>query len=67
MAAIGATCDSTSIGPSKEKKNWMEISEYLRNRTDRARILRREGSVIVCDLVALRQMKDKVDAGQRRR
>ena len=63
MAAISATCDSTSVGPSKEKKSWREISEYLHNRSDIARILWCKGFVIVCDLVALRQMTDKVDTG----
>ena len=58
-AAVSATCDSTSVGPGKEKKNWRETVKYLHSRLDRARILRREGSVITCDLAALTQVKEK--------
>ena len=40
--------------------------KYL-HRVDRARILRREGSVLTCSLVALRQEVEKMDAGQQQR
>ena len=67
MAAAGATCCSAGVRSCKEKKNWREAVKYLHSRIDRARILRREGSVITCDLAALRQVKEKQDAGQRQR
>ena len=63
MAAVGATYCSAGVGSYKEKKNWREDVKYLHSRVDRARILRREGSVITCDLAALRQAKEKQDAG----
>ena len=62
MVAVSATRDLTSSRPYK--KNWREVTEYLHNRSDKAGILLREGSVIVCDLAPLRQVKDKVDVGQ---
>ena len=39
--------------------------KYLHSRTDRARFWRREGSVLIADMVALRQVMEE-DAGQRR-
>ena len=39
--------------------------KYLHSRLDRARFWRREGSVVIVDVVALRQAKEKEDAGQR--
>ena len=39
--------------------------KYLHSRIDRARFWRREGSVLVADMVALRQEMEK-EAGQRR-
>ena len=67
VAATGATCCSAGVRSCKEKKNWREAVKYLHSRIDRARILRREGSVITCDLAALRQVKENQDAGQRQR
>ena len=60
--AAGATCDSAGVGPLKEKKKWRESVKYLHSRTDRARFWRREGSVIIIDMVALRQAKEEDDA-----
>ena len=37
--------------------------KYLHNRIDRARFWRREGSVLIADMVALRQEMEK-EAGQ---
>ena len=51
---------------AEKYKNWREASEYL-HRLGRARFLRREGSVLTCDVVALRQEVEKDDAGQRQR
>ena len=38
--------------------------KYLHSRLDRARFWRREGSVLIVDMVALRQAKEKEDPGQ---
>ena len=65
VAAVGATRCSTGIGPYKNIKNWREAAEYL-HRVDRARILRREGSVITCSLEALRHEMER-NAGQQQR
>ena len=66
MAAVGATRDSAGVCPHKEKKNWRESVKYLQSRSDRARFWRREGSVVIIDMVALRQAKEEEGAGQRR-
>ena len=66
MAAIGVTRDSAGICPLKENKNRRESVKYLLSRSDRARFWRREGSVLIIDMVALRQGKEKDDTGQRR-
>ena len=63
MAAVGATSDSASAGSQKKKKNWRESVKYLHSRIDRARFWRREGSVLVADVVALRKEMEK-EAGQ---
>ena len=63
MASAGATCDSASICPYKEKKKWRESVQYLHSRVDRARFWRKEGSVLIADMVALRQEMER-DAGQ---
>ena len=54
VASAGATCCSAGVRSLKETKNWREAMKYL-HRVDRARVLRREGSVLTCSLVALRQ------------
>ena len=66
MAAVGATFCSTGKGPQKEKKSVGEMLKYLTSRADRAKFWRREGSVLIIDMVALRQVKEDDDAGQRR-
>ena len=43
-------------------KNWREAVKHF-HRVDRARFLRRDGSVITCDWEALRQEMDKADVG----
>ena len=53
VAAAGATCDSAGIGPLKENKNWRESVKYLHSKSDRARFGRREGSVVIVDMMAL--------------
>ena len=63
MAAVGATSDSATVGSRKEKKNWREFVKYLHSRVDRARFLRREGSVMIVNLAALRQEME-MKAGQ---
>ena len=64
MAAVGATSCSTGIGSQKENKNLREICKYLNdNRIDRTRILRKMGNVLVCDLVALKQVEGEKKAG----
>ena len=62
MAAVGATCDSAGVGSLKEIKNWREYVKYLHSRVDRARFWRREGSILIVDMVALRQEMER-DAG----
>ena len=63
MVADGTTRCSTGIRSRKNIKSWREASEYL-HRLGRARFLRREGSVLTCDMVALRQEVEKDDVGQ---
>ena len=67
MAAAGVTRDSAGICPYKENKNRRESVKYLLSRLDRARFWRREGSILIIDMVALGQAMEKDDAGQRRR
>ena len=64
MASVGATCDSASICSYKEKKKWRESMKYLHSRIDRARFWRREGSVLIADMAALRQVMEE-EAGKR--
>ena len=66
MVAGGTTRCSTGIRSQKNITNWREASEYL-HRLGRARFLWREGSVLTCNLVALRQAVEKDDVGQRQR
>ena len=65
VAAAGATCDSVGIGPLKKKEKWRESVKYLHSRIDRARFWWREGSVLIADMVALRQAMER-GVGQRR-
>ena len=64
MASVGVTRDSADICSHKEKKKWRESVKYLHSRTDRARFWRREGSVLIADMVALRHEMER-EAGQR--
>ena len=66
MAAVGVTRDSAGICPYIENKNRRESVKYLLSRPDRARFWRREGSILIIDMVALGQVMEKGDAGQRR-
>ena len=66
MVADGTTRCSTGIRSRKNIKNWREASEYL-HRLGRARFLRREGSVLTCDVVALGKEVEKDDVGQLQR
>ena len=65
MASVGVTSDSAGICSYKEKKKWRESVKYLHSRIDRARFWRREGSVLIADMAALRQVMEE-EAGQRR-
>ena len=47
----------------KKNKKWRESVKYLHSRIDRARFWRREGSVLIADMVALRQAMER-EAGQ---
>ena len=49
----------------KKKKKWRESVKYLHSRIDRARFWRREGSVLIADMAALRQEMER-EASQRR-
>ena len=63
MATVGATCDSAGAGSLKENKNWREFVKYLHGRVDRAWFWWREGSILIVDMVALRQEMERA-AGQ---
>ena len=63
MASVGATFCSTGKGPQKQKKNVGEMLKYLTSRSDRAKFWRREGSILEIDMVALRQVMEKDNAG----
>ena len=64
MAAAGATLCSARIDPLKGKKNLGECCKYLKvNRLDRTQFWRKVGNVLVCDLEALKQAKDRRNAG----
>ena len=60
----GVTSCSAGVGSYKEKKNWREVAEYLHSSVDRAQFLRREGCVLICNLAALKQEVEKMNAGQ---
>ena len=64
MAAAGATPCSAAARSSRVVKEWRESVKYL-CRIDRARLVRRCGSVLTIDMAALRQVKEKNDADQR--
>ena len=64
MASVGVTSDSAGMCSYKEKKKWRESVKYLHSRIDRARFWQREGSVLIADMAALRQVMEE-EAGQR--
>ena len=53
----------TSVRSQKNIKSWREAVKYLPS-VDRARILRKSGSVLTLNMVALRKEMEKRDAGQ---
>ena len=61
----GTTSCPTSIRSQKSIKNWREVVQYLHNSVDRARFLRKSGSVLTLDMVALKKEMEKRDTGQR--
>ena len=64
MAAAGAISCSANAESHKSIKNWREAVKYL-PRVDRAGVLRRMGSVLTLDKVALRRAMEREYAGQR--
>ena len=65
MVATGTTMCSAGTGPQKRKNNSREICEYLHNRIDRTRILRKVGCVLEVNMEALEQVKrEKTDCQQ---
>ena len=64
MAAADATPCSAAAKSNRVVKEWRESVKYLRS-IDRARLMRRCGSVLKIDMAALRQVKEKNDADQR--
>ena len=64
MAAAGATPCSAAARSSRIVKEWRESVKYLRS-IDRARLMRRCGSVLTISMAALRQVKEKSSADQR--
>ena len=65
MAAAGATPCSAAARSSRIVKEWRESVKYLRS-IDRARLMSRCGSVLTIDMGALRQVKEKSNADQRK-
>ena len=63
MADVNATPCSAAARSSRIVKEWRESVKYLR-RIDRARLMRRCGSVLTIDLAALRQVKEKNNVDQ---
>ena len=64
MAAVNATSCLTSVRSNRIVKEWRESVKYLRS-IDRARLMRRCGSVLTVNMAALRQMKERSIADQR--
>ena len=64
MAATSAISCSTNAKSYKNIKNWRKAVKYLPS-IDRGGILRRMGSVLMLDKVALRHAMEKEYAGQR--
>ena len=66
MAAAGAISCSVNAESQKSIKSWREAVKYL-PRVDRAGVLKRVGSVLTLDQVALRRAIEREYAGQRQR
>ena len=64
MAAAGATPCSATARSNKIVKEWRESVKYLRS-IDRGRLMRRCGSLLMIDMAALRQVKEKNAPDQR--
>ena len=64
MATTGATTCPTSVRSQKDIKSWREVVKYLHNNVDRARFLRKKGTVLTLDMVALRKEMERRDASQ---
>ena len=63
MAAVNATPCMASARSRRIVKEWRESVKYLRN-IDRARLMRRCGSVLIVNMAALWQMKERSIANQ---
>ena len=61
--ASAATCP-TSVRSQKNIKSWREAVKYIPS-VDRARFLRKSGSVLTLNMVALRMEMEKRNASQR--
>ena len=66
MAVAGAISCSANAKSQKNIKSWREAVKYL-PRVDRVGVLRRMGSVLTLDKVALRRAMEKEYIGQRQR
>ena len=64
VAAASATPSSAAARSSRIVKEWRESVKYLRS-IDRARLMRRCGSVLTINMADLRQVKEKSNADQR--
>ena len=65
VTVAGVTTCSAGVGSYKEKKIRREVAEYLQSSADKARFLRGDGSVLICNLVALKQEVENINAGRR--
>ena len=66
MATAGAISYSANTESYKNIRSWREAVKYL-PRVDRAGVLRRMGSVLTLDKVALRRVMEKEYTSQRQR
>ena len=63
VVAVGTTSCPTSIRSQKSIKIWREAVQYLHSSVDRARFLRKSGSILTLDMVALRKELEKRNIG----
>ena len=63
MAAVNATSCLASVRSNRIVKEWRESVKYLRS-IDRARLMRRCGSVLTVNMATLRQVKERSIADQ---